>query len=504
MSTDTPLEAVLIGAGQRGAEAYAPYALQHPDQLVFTAVAEPLADRRERFAAAHNIPPERCFSSWEELLSSRSTAQAAVIATQDALHAAPAIAAMRTGHHVLLEKPIAVTLSDCETLIKVSEQTGRQLHVCHVLRYTRHMRLMREIIQSGVIGEVIDVDHRENVAYWHMAHSYVRGNWGVQAQSGPMILTKCVHDLDILPWLLDRKPLHLSSSGGLTHFRPENAPEGAPDRCTDGCPAAETCPYYAPHLYLGLEPFWHSYAETAAKGLPRWAAKKAADQPGLVRLLGKVYPPLRQISEYRGWPLTVAAQDPTPENLLEALLTGPYGRCVYHCGSDVVDHQVVSMQFEGGATVTLTMHGHSPVEHRSTRIEGTRGRLMAQLGNGGSWIDVELHRPQRRMHYDTSAAPQEGHGGGDSQLMAEFAASVRAGGNPPEVQAAARAALQAHRLAFLAEQARVEGVVIQLDKGGGENLQKIPGIVKHKDRKEAKPGKKESKKKSNHESKKRG
>lgn len=466
MTPQNPIDAVLIGAGQRGADSYAPFALRNPAELRFTAVAEPQAERRERIAAAHNIPAERCFSSWEDLLAQPALGQAAVIATQDALHAAPAIAAMRTGYHVLLEKPIAVTLPDCEALIKVSQQTGRQLHACHVLRYTRHMRLMREIIQSGVIGDVVDVDHRENVAFWHMAHAYVRGNWGVQAQSGPMILTKCVHDLDILPWLLGTRPLRLSSSGGLMHFRPENAPAGAPERCTDGCPAAETCPYYAPHLYLGLEPFWHSYAETALKGLPRWAAQKAADQPGLLRLLSVFYPPLRQISEYKGWPLSVVSGDPTPENILDALLDGPYGRCVYHCGSDVVDHQVVNMLFEGGATVTLTMHGHSPVEHRSTRIEGTRGRLTAQLGNGGSWIDVRLHRPWRKMHYDTSAAPQEGHGGGDSQLMAEFVTSVRAGGNPPEVLASARDALAAHRLAFQAEQARVEGSTIDLSRGG--------------------------------------
>jgi len=465
MPTTPPLEIVLIGAGQRGAESYAPYALQHPDQIRFTAVAEPVRERRERFAAVHGIPPERCFDSWEGLLEKPAMGQAALIATQDALHAAPAIAAMRVGYHILLEKPIAVTKQDCESLIDVSEKTGRQLHVCHVLRYTKHMRLMREVIQSGVIGDVVDVDARENVSYWHMAHSYVRGNWGVKADSGPMILTKCVHDLDILPWLLGREPLQLSSSGGLMHFLPENAPDGAPERCTDGCPAADTCPYYAPHVYLGLEPFWHSYAETAEKGFPRWAARKAITRPGLLKLMGRLYPPLRQVSEYQGWPLHVLTGDPTPENILEALMTGPYGRCVYRCGSDVVDHQVVSMLFEGGATVTLTMHGHSPVEHRSMRIEGTRGRITAMLGNGGSWVDVTTHRPARTVRYDTSAAPQEGHGGGDFQLMAEFIESVRKGGNPPEVRAAAREALRAHRLAFLAEKARVKAKVIDLTEG---------------------------------------
>ncbi|MHB8113018.1 MAG: Gfo/Idh/MocA family protein [Bellilinea sp.] len=487
--TVAPLNAILIGAGQRGADSYAPYALQHPAELRFTAVVEPRAERRARFAAVHHIPPERCFASWEEALAVPLMGEAAVIATQDSLHAAPALAAMQAGYHILLEKPIAVNLPDCQALIETSEQTGRQLHVCHVLRYTRHMRLMREIVQSGVLGDVVDVDHRENVAYWHMAHSYVRGNWRNQAESGPMILTKCVHDLDILPWLLGQAPLAVSSSGGLLHFRAENAPAGAPLRCTDGCPVSDSCPYYAPQLYLGLEPFWYSYAETAPKGLACWAARRMADQPGLVNLLSTVISPLRQVTNYRGWPLTVLAEDPTPENIMAALQDGPYGRCVYHCDNDVVDHQVVNLQFDGGTTATLTMHGHSPVEHRSTRIEGTRGRLVGQLGNGGSWLEVEIHRSRRKTRYDTSAPPQAGHGGGDQQLMADFIASVRRGGNPPEVQTAARQALQAHRLAFLAEQARLEGNVIALNGHNGKKKH-------HKERKAEKDRKGHKKRKT--------
>lgn len=470
---------MLIGAGQRGAEVYAAYALRHPEALRFTAVAEPDGNRRERFAAAHHIPPERCFSSWEQLVGEGLLGEAAVIATQDQLHAASALAAMRAGYHILLEKPIATTRADCESLIETAELTGRQLHVCHVLRYTRHMRQMREIVQSGVLGDVVDVDHRENVSYWHMAHSYVRGSWAHQSDCGPMILTKCVHDLDILPWVLGQAPIQLSSRGSLLHFRPENAPEGAPERCTDGCPAAESCPYYAPSIYLGLEPFWYSYAETASPSLARWAARQAVERPGMLNLLANGYRPLRQITDYHGWPLSVLTADPSPENILNALQTGPYGCCVYACGSDVVDHQVVSMAFDGGTTVTLTMHGHSPVEHRSTRIEGTRGRLTGVLGNGGSWLEVEKHRTRQKTHYDTSAPPDAGHGGGDQQLMEEFVASVRQGGNLPEVQAVAREALQAHRLAFLAEKARVKGKVYALTTGE-EAVKHHQGKKKHK------------------------
>jgi hypothetical protein len=269
-------------------------------------------------------------------------------------------------------------------------------------------------------------------------------------------------------WFANARPARVASFGTLSHFRAEDAPAGAPARCTDGCPAAGTCLYYAPGLYLGLEPFWTSYAATAPRGLARWAARQAASRPGGLNLLARIYPPFRQITEYRGWPLSVLTPEPTPENILDALQTGPYGRCVYACGSDVVDHQTVGLLFERGTTATLTLHGHSPIEQRTTRIEGTRGRLIGMLGNGGSWLELELHGSQRKIHEDTSADQAAGHGGGDQQLMAEFTASVRAGGNPPEVQAAAQEALLAHRLAFLAEKARVKGKTIHLESGGEE------------------------------------
>ncbi len=458
-----PIRAVLIGAGQRGAEAYAPYAINHPDQLRFVAVAEPNEERRERFAKTHAIPGQFRFESWEDLFEQPQLGEAAIITTQDWLHTQPAIAAMNKGYHVLLEKPMATRLEDCRLLVEVSERNQRQLHICHVLRYTKHARKMREIVQSGVLGEIIDVDHRENVSFWHMAHSYVRGNWRNGSQSSPMILAKCCHDLDILPWILGQRPILISSNGELTHFRADKAPLETPERCVEGCPIERECPYSAIHIYIEMTPFWYSYGQTCTNSFHKLIIGQWIRTPRMVKFLSGLFPFLKQITEYKGWPLTVLSQDPTPEKIYEALRSGPYGRCVYHCDNNVVDHQVVSMQFERGATVTLTMHGHSHVEHRSTRIEGTKGRLTGVLGNGGGWITVEEHRSRNKKFVDTSPPAGEGHGGGDSQLMEEFVAHVRQGEYSDEVKQAAREALFSHKLAFAAEEARLERKVIRID-----------------------------------------
>mgnify|MGYP001086911964 FL=1 len=454
-----PITAILIGAGQRGALDYAPYALRHPDELQFVAVAEPVAERRQRFAHQYGLSPENVYESWEALLARPKMADAALICTPDQQHTAPALTALQAGYDVLLEKPMATRQEECIQLVETAEGLGRQLHICHVLRYTRHAQTIREIIQSGILGEIINIDQRENVAYWHMAHSYVRGNWANSAISSPMILTKCCHDFDLLLWWLERRCERLSSVGSLRHFRPENAPAGAPQRCLDGCPAEKTCPYYAPFLYLDLVPLWRSFAATAS-GFPRRAMQANLRTPGLVKVLGSIIPSLRQVSQYRGWPRSVVTVDPTPENVLEALRHGPYGRCVYHCGNDVVDHQSVLMQFEGAISVTLSMHGHSHIEYRTTRIEGTRGALLAELGLGGAWVEIRQHRSGKIERLDTSHPPGESHGGGDEALLAAFNRSLRSGES--QALTLGRQSLQSHLLAFAAEQARLSGTVLKV------------------------------------------
>jgi predicted dehydrogenase len=456
-----PVRAILIGAGQRGAEAFAPYALQHPDRLRFVALAEPDLQRRKTFAEQHQIPPENQFESWEPLLQKPVMGSAVLVCTQDRSHTAPALAALHAGYHVLLEKPMAPTIGECRLLVEGAVRSGCQLHVAHVLRYTKHFQRIREILHSGVLGEIINVSHRENVSWWHMAHSYVRGNWANSAQSSPMILAKCCHDFDILTWILDRKCLQLSSFGSLTHFRPDKAPGIAPDYCLDGCPVWDTCPYYAPFIYVDLLPLWRSYAGTASP-LPGLLARAQERVPGLVKMLSLFVPPLRIAVDYRGWPRSVVSQPPTPENLMEALKKGPYGRCVYRCENDVVDNQVVAMQFEGDLSVTLTMQGHSHVEGRTTRIEGSRGALQAHFGIGGGWIEVNEHRSDRCTTYDTSAALGEGHGGGDHALLEAFLRSVTT--DEEGALILAEQALEGHLLAFAAESARLERRVIDMQQ----------------------------------------
>jgi predicted dehydrogenase len=417
-----PIEAVMVGAGSRGYHAYGPYALQHPDQIRFTAVVEPHEERRQRFAKAHAIPNERQFHSWEDLYAQGQIAQALLNCTLDRTHLDSTLPALELGYDVLLEKPMANTLAGNVRLVQAAEQHGRLLMICHVLRYTGFFSTLHEIIQSGRLGDVITFEHRENVVYWHMAHSFVRGNWRNSQVESPMILAKCCHDMDVLFWNLG-PVTRLNSFGSLAHYRPENAPPGAPERCTDGCPVSDDCPWYAPGLYL---------------------------------------------REYTGWPVSVISEDTSLEARRQALESGPYGRCVYHCDNDVVDHQTVNMAFGSGTTGVLFMHGHSHEEGRTMRYDGTRATLRGKFayGHGGNAIEIHDHLTGRVERIDPNAkasseAAAAGHGGGDVGVMRAFVQAMRGSGT---ALTTARESLESHLMAFAAEEARVEDTIVHMDE----------------------------------------
>ena len=245
-----PILAALIGAGRRGIQTFGGFALRNPYEIQFIAVAEPDAERRVQFAAQHDIPKERQFSSWEELLDRPKLCEALVIATMDQMHFAPTIAALDAGYDILLEKPMSNEPVECLRMAQQAQAEKRLLMICHVLRYTPFFTAIKKIVDSGLLGDIVSVQHNENVGYYHQAHSFTRGNWRNSQLSSPMILAKCCHDMDILTWLIGKRCQKISSFGGLYLFKPENAPVGAPARCTDGCPVERQCPYSAIRIYI--------------------------------------------------------------------------------------------------------------------------------------------------------------------------------------------------------------------------------------------------------------
>ena len=413
-----PIQVALIGAGGRGIETFGAFALRNPYEIQFIAVAEPNPERRAQFAKQHNIPADRQFTSWEDLLARPQLCEALIIATMDRLHYVPTMAALDTGYDILLEKPMSNDPSECLQMVQKAQAQNRLLMICHVLRYTPFFSAIKQFVDSGILGEIVSVQHNENVGYYHQAHSFTRGNWRNSQLSSPMILAKCCHDMDILVWLIGKRCQKIASFGGLHLFKPENAPVGAPSRCTDGCPVERQCPYSAIRIYIEEHQSWGDFIKPV--------------------------------------------MDPTEESKWEALREGPYGRCVYRCDNDVVDHQVISMEFEGGVTVAFTMCGFTADISRSMKIMGTKGELRAHMETNEIEVRDFVTLNRQVIHTATGV----GHGGGDDGLLHTFSRLVRSTDPVERLHSltSASVSVQSHLMAFASERARLEKRVIDLQE----------------------------------------
>lgn len=455
---EKPITAVLIGAGNRGM-LYGRYALKNPRKLNFLAVAEPIETRLEKFSKKHRIPREQQFRHWKELLAQQKLADAAFICTQDQMHTEATLQALDRGYHVLLEKPMATTLGDCLRIIAKAREKKQFLAVCHVLRYTEFFSTVHDAIHQGLVGRIISVQHSENIAWYHFSHSYVRGEWANRKLSSPVILAKCCHDLDLLYWLIGSAPTRIGSFGSLLHFRQENAPKNGPEFCVEGCPIGDSCLYYAPRLYIDIVPI-EQIACKSENRLFRMIMSFRQRHTGLLTLLSRIVRPLRYIRYWRWWPVsylyTGQQEDYTDEAKQKILRSSPYGRCVYRTCNDVVDHQVVNIEFENGVTASLTMHGFSEREGRIIRIDGTKATLIGEFNLTGERIRLFDHYTgeEKLLLKRKPRVRTIPHGGGDSRLVDSFVENLRSEQRP---LTSAQESLESHLMAFAADMSRLKG-----------------------------------------------
>lgn len=420
---DKKVTVAILGAGSRGLNSYGKYILNNPDEAEVVAVAEPRDFQRNEAIRRFNIPAENVFTDWKDMLSRPKLADMVIIATTDRMHTEPAIRAAELKYHILLEKPMAPTAEECIEIVEAARKSKVAFAVCHVLRYAPFYTKIKEIIDSGDLGDICSIQHMEGVAWWHFGHSFVRGNFGNEARSSFILLAKCCHDMDILRWMVGKKCLNIQSFGHLKHFRKENMPAEAGPRCMD-CPLADDkCVYSAKKLYFEC---------------------------------------LRK--EQHGWPLAMVIDEMTEDVLAKALREGPYGQCVYQSDNDVLDSQIVNMEFEGDTTVAFTMSAFTP-HGRKIRIMGSKGYL-----EGDSYsIRVLKFHGDRDENWDEHKVNEladdvaGGHGGGDQRLMNAFFTAIRTG-DESLIATGTDETLESHLIVFAAEKSRLEKRIVSMDE----------------------------------------
>ncbi|XP_060570907.1 uncharacterized protein LOC132729203 [Ruditapes philippinarum] len=425
---DVPKTAILVGAGQRG-HGYSYYAATFPKELKIVGVCEPRDYHRDYEATLHRIPPENVFKDWKKAAERDKFADCVFICTPDRLHKGPAIAFAKKGYHILLEKPMAATEEDCKEIVSAVKENNVILSVCHVMRYMSWVKKVKEIIDSGEIGEVVNINHTEPVGYYHFAHCFVRGNWHKEEDSSFSLLVKCCHDVDLICYWMSKKCNKVSSFGNLSHFHKTDKPAGSTRRCLD-CPdtVQSSCPYSAKKIYLDM----------VEKG-------------------------------HKGWPASVLCDVVDIENITDALKKGPYGKCVYINDNDVMSHQVVNMQFEGGATATLQMVAFtSKISEREVKIYGTKGEITVRHGALPPVRVFNFLTQKSVSHFAQESmivSPLGGNDGADYNTIKAFLKALR-NEDQTEIETGPDETLASHLLCFAAERARIENRVLNRNSKG--------------------------------------
>lgn len=401
--------------------AYAKYAQEHPEEIQIVGIAELDEFRRNTVRDMFNIPENHVFESAEALAQAPKFADAVINGTMDEQHVETAIPLLEKGYDMLLEKPFAVNEDELDALMKTVNEHNNKVMICHVLRYNKVYLTVKNLIVEGKIGDVINIQTVEDVSYHHLSTSFVRGKWGnTKNCHTSMLLAKCCHDLDIMAWLMgEDKPVSVSSVGTRFQFREENAPKNAGTRCLADCPLVDSCRYSAKRLYLDHPNNWEVY----------------------------IWRDIEHIAE------------PTYEDYKNSLLKSDYGKCIYKCGNDVVDHQSVLVKFKSGATGTHNLTGGCAESVRTLRVIGTKGEIYAEMEN--KFVTLKVINPTPTTYFDEetfdlSYVSDEGHGGGDTGLMADFVKFIK--GEEPSVSCTSvHNSVAGHKIIFRADKSNENG-----------------------------------------------
>ncbi len=404
----------LIGAGNRGQGTFGQYALDMPHRVKFTAVVEPNQEKREFFAANHGLPAERCFKDIDSFFAENiKDVDGVIIATIEDQRLDPAFKAMAKGWHILMEKPMCVNKEDLIRLYDAGKNYPKNFIVCHQMRLTPIYLTIKKIVDSKRLGDIVCIQHSENLSYSHMAHSFVRGFFN-SARLTPMLLAKSCHDMDLLAYLTGRNAVKVASFGSLKYFRKENCPKGATKFCLDGCKHAETCPYNVLKLY---------FDEDADKAFLR--------QMGVIK---------------------------DKNQLRELLAKNRFGKCVFQTDNDVVDNQTVQILFEDNITVSFTMCGLNGVERRMTKISLTNGEIEYDAAHPDV---LKTWSFEPRLEDVIKVKISGTHSGGDRAIMNNFIDSIETGDKSILFTPISKS-LEGHLLVFAAEESRHQGKIIDL------------------------------------------
>ncbi len=394
-----PITICVVGAGHRADQYLEAMSKFYPGKSIVTTIFEPSPVRQAYFIEKYHVTHiyEKGYEDF--LKTTERLADICLIGTNDDMHYLPAKHALKMGYDIILEKPICQHLEEVLEL-KDLQKEGQLVAVCHVLRHSPFFVKVKEIIDSGMIGKVVNIQHNENIGFFHFAHSYVRGNWRNTTVAAPLIVAKSCHDMDILLHLLNKHCVRLSSMGSLSFFNHEHYDEKTMSKRCTTCPREVDCPYSAVKIY--------------GRGIFEWM-------------------PFDTVNK---------------ENLYKQLNQSPYGRCVFASDNNVADHQVTILEFDDGVTATFNLSAFTSRVTRTMKIMGEYGEIRCNT----DFREIEVNvwdKPSQIFKVETNLIG--GHDGADEGMMINFMETYL---NGKPFDSTLKKSIESHVMAFKAEESR--------------------------------------------------
>lgn len=430
----------LIGAGCRGKDAYATAIYKEKMAARFVAVVDPIEEKRQNMMDMFDIGSDMAFEKEDDFFSKGKICDAVIIATQDRDHYRQVMKALDLGYDIILEKPISTNLEEILKIEKKAIETKNKVIVCHVLRYHSMWNIIKKILDKGELGKIMTIQHNENIGHYHMSHSFVRGEWRNSDTSGPIILTKSSHDLDILVWLTGSKGKSIASFGGIGFFKEENAPKGSADKCFD-CKLRQDCQYDGMKVYTSE---------------------------------GGYSPQIFTNNKY------------TTQAIEDGLKNTQYGKCIWKSGNNVCDNQVTIIEMENGVTITFNLNAFTRDSSRTIKIMCEQGEIRANEEE----IEVTFFKMRNKVlgtiinklklkgdikktykvHKRFNSKRKYGHNGADYYFVKDFVEVL----NGEEIsKSSISKSVESHLMAFAAEESRKTNRVIDINMFKQENYNKI-------------------------------
>ena len=437
------IKAAVLGYGDRSFQ-YTKYVFDRPEELEVIAVIDvnefKLAEAKKRF----NLPDSALYTDLDEFLKDDVVCDVVINGTMDQIHYVTTIKLLNKGYNILLEKPITSNPDELFEIERLAKEKGAMVVVCHLMRYTPFFRKVKEIIDSGEIGKIMNIEMYEHVWHGHFVNAYVRGKWRNEEECGSgFLLAKCCHDTDCMCWLNSiTKPTEVASFGKRAFYCPENAPEGATEYCYD-CPRRDECMFDA------------SRFEAVMDCCP----------------------------QYTWLGLDMDPRSVSMDTKLDYLKTSDFGKCVFKNDMNIVDRQSVVVNFANGSTATLNMIGGATKAGRFLHIVCEYGEIQGYLEENKiiyrkfnkDAVNYKYHGDEF-MYTDTvievtindgrEVNASAGHSGGDYFIMKDLTSLLR-GEAPSASTTVISDSINGHLICYAAEKSRKEGVIVDIQKEYG-------------------------------------